>query len=542
MLTQSVFLLSLISTGLMAMNSLTPVEQNELDARIRAFYQKATPEQMNQKIPKFSITKNNFVSPNQDLKSDKKSDNPLINLAGKKAEEKFQKEYCEKFLKKNFPSLDCEGLLDASIQPNDRVEDLTETWVDNVTHDLDQIPTTGKAAVTPWSDDYWRTRWGLTSYRYSEGQEFPTYKEAVAAYSQPLSWTRLIQLSTSEIVRNVLAWSPSEKYDLAVGDEGFTLTNEQKNEGQSNLGPDGNVEEWMGLCHGWAAVANVVSRPLKPVSLTGTNGVQVQFYPNDIKALLTLGWSNGDFKTNFIGGRCNAKKPQIYPNGRLKQQECFDNNPATFHLVLGNMLGNGKVPFAYDKTFDYEVWNQPVTSYEITYFNPLQPAKRSKKWKEVAVDYDDAFKAKDRFQNPNTRGENGRDANVRKIVGVIATVIYVSEYSPIHSPNPQNDELVRESYTYDLELSEENGKLIPTGGEWHSNLHPDFLWAAQKGSFASSKSDKIELDYDGKSEPSDLVTKTARKASNEANPLCQVIKVLVKESSGMDYPCPTDRN
>jgi hypothetical protein len=282
---------------------------------------------------------------------------------------------------------------------------------------------------------------------------------------------------------------------------------------------------------------------LKPVTLTGASGVQVEFYPNDIKALLTLGWANGSFGTNFIGGRCNAKKPQIYPNGRLKQQECFDNNPATFHLVLGNMLGIGKVAFAYDKTFDYEVWNQPVTSYEVTYFNPLNPAQKSKKWNEVAISYDDAFKAKDRFQSPNTRGDgNGRDLNIKKIVGVIATVIYVSEYTPVHSPEPQSDELIRETYTYDLELSEQGGKLIPTGGEWHSNLHPDFLWAAQRGSFASSKADKVELGFDGKNEPTELVTRTASKASNEANPLCQVMQVLVKESTGKDiYQCPTDR-
>ncbi len=541
MLAQSVLVFSFISSSLMAMNSLTTVEQNEVEARIESFYQSSAPENMNTRIPKFGVTKNTFITPNQEMKSDSVSANPLINLAGKKAEDKFQKAYCEKFLKKNFPTIDCDNSQDSSFQENDQVEDLTDSWVDNVTHDLDSIPTSGKAAVTPWSDDYWRTRWGLTSYRYSEGTEFPTYREAIASYAQPLSWMNLLNLGPAEIVKSVVAWSPSEKYDLAVGDVEFTLTKEQKNEGQSSIGPDGNVEDWMGLCHGWAAVANVVDRPMKPVKLTGPEGIKVEFYPNDIKALLTLGWANGNFKTNFIGGRCNAKKPQVYPNGRLKQQECFDNNPATFHLVLGNMLGIGKLPFAYDKTFDYEVWNQPVTSYELTYFNPLNPSKKSKKWEQVAVAYDDTFKAKDRFQNPNTRGEGGRDRNVQKIVGVIATVIYVSEYSPVHSPNPQNDELVRESYTYDLELSEQNGKMVPTGGEWHSNLHPDFLWAAKKGSFASSKADRVELDFDGKNEPSALVSNTAKKASNEANPLCQVMKVLVKRSSGMDYPCPTDR-
>ncbi len=131
--------------------------------------------------------------------------------------------------------------------------------------------------------------------------------------------------------------------------------------------------------------------------------------------------------------------------------------------------------------------------------------------------------------------------SIKKIVGVAATVIYVSEYTPHHSPNVQSDELVRETYTYDLELSEVRGDLVPIGGEWHSNLHPDFLWVTQKNSIASTKSDKVKISYDGKSAPNALVTKTAVKASEDAAPLCKVIQVLVRLSSGMEYPCFADR-
>jgi flagellar hook assembly protein FlgD len=44
----------------------------------------------------------------------------------------------------------------------------------------------------------------------------------------------------------------------------------------------------------------------------------------------------------------------------------------------------------------------------------------------------------------------GQDARVSSVVGVIATVVYLSEITPVHSPNIQPDELVRETYTYDL--------------------------------------------------------------------------------------------
>lgn len=540
MLLRLVVSLSLVGSFSLA-SSLTPIENAEVEARIARFYRDSSPEVMNQRIPKFSLKQNRYVSLHPELKGTVSTGNALLDSAGKKADPEFQKRYCEKFLKKYFPKLNCDKPMDSSVKPNDRVEDLVESWISDVSYDLNDIPTVGKAEVTPWSDDYWRTRWGLSSYRYSSGTQFPTYKEAISSYAQPLSWTNILPKPAEETIKEVVKWSPAEKYDLIVGDTNFTLTNEQKREGEESIGPDGNVEDWMGLCHGWAAAAVMVSRPVKPTKLTGAGGVSVEFYPNDIKALHTLYWSNANYDTNFIGGRCDSKKPEMHPNGRVKEQECFDNNPATFHLVLGNLIGKYKMAFLFDKTFDYEVWNQPVASYDLTYFSPLDPAKKSKKWDEVAVDYDNAFKEKDRFQKPLTRGGKGRrDKDIKKVVGVIATVVYISEITPQHTPNSQNDELVREVYTYDLELSEKNGDLIPTGGEWHTNLHPDFLWMTKKDNYATSQYDKVALNFEGMSTPTELVTENARKASADALPLCQVLKVLTKESSGMDYPCPTD--
>ncbi len=550
MLWRFILVLSFVLPPLIASEDLSPIEQKEIDDRIETFYSDSNAAAMNQKIPKFSLKQNRFVSPRPQFKTTKSAD-ALTILAGKKAEDAYQKEYCEKFLKKHFPKINCDGHHDSEVQSNDQVEDLTDTWMDDVTYNLDRIPTSGKAAVTPWSDDYWRTRWGLTSYRYSEGKDYPTYREAVEAYAQPAVWENFISSGIKELAKEIVKWSPAEKYDLIVGDPKFTLTNEQKNEGQNSVDPEGKVEDWMGICHGWAIAAVMVNRPVKPVQLRGPEGVSVEFYPNDIKSLQSLLWANGNYETNFVGGRCNVKDPEVYPNGRLKQQDCFDSNPATFHLVLGNLLGRKKVGFVYDKTFDYEVWNQPVTSYSFTYFNPLNPTQRSKNWRDVAVPYDRNFKSKDRFQTPLTRGfkRNGRgpqarrpgDAKIRKIVGVITNVVYVSELSPpIHSAENQVDELVRETYTYDLELSEDRGKLIATGGEWHANLHPDFLWTSQKTSFASSDVDETKIHFDGINEPSAKVTKAAQKGSASANPLCEVVKVLTQKSSGMNYPCPND--
>ena len=54
--------------------------------------------------------------------------------------------------------------------------------------------------------------------------------------------------------------------------------------------------------------------------------------------MTTLAWANGDTKPTGLVGAVTRKNVETYPNGRIKAQECFDNNPSTFHLVLGNMI------------------------------------------------------------------------------------------------------------------------------------------------------------------------------------------------------------
>ena len=46
--------------------------------------------------------------------------------------------------------------------------------------------------------------------------------------------------------------------------------------------------------------------------------------------------------------------------------ECKDTNPGTYHVILTNYLGLRGQAFAEDRTFDYEVWNQPIRGYRIT--------------------------------------------------------------------------------------------------------------------------------------------------------------------------------
>ncbi len=427
----------------------------------------------------------------------------------------------------------------SSSENDDRLADLAETWFapGSLVESLDGIPGTGSVQRESWSGDYWRANWGHSSYRYADGVKFKTWAEAIAAYAQPKDWTRLLQTRPEAAWPNtVLAWSPAEKYDLTVGDEAFTLTSQQKLEGETLVGEKGIIEEWMGLCDGWAPAAFMVPAAMKPVTVKGARGVDVTWYPEDIRAMASLAWTHGDYLANFIGGRCTTEKPATYPNGRLVQQECFDSNPATFHLALGNFVGKLRKPFVLDVAFDWEVWNQPIVGYETAYFNPMAPDHFDADWKKVAIDYSAEFKAFDRFQKPLTRGvRQGKtydDKGIRKIVGAATTITYLDGSEAKHVPEPPAPVLVRVTYTYDLELhAKPDGRLYPQGGEWHQNAHPDFLWVPQKGTAALLAVDKTPLGYAIDKPAPPAVTTAAKKTSkSDGYPLCEVVRALVSAS------------
>jgi hypothetical protein len=317
------------------------------------------------------------------LKPGDEPSDELLKQASRKGTDFYEKTYCQMVLKKKFPSLRCDVPSGRQkSKPHDNVKLLTDGWISSPTYNLDEIKTKGKASKSPlWSDDYWRLQWGATSYRYETGEEFEDYDSAVKAYKQPSAWqSALKKFRPAELALEVAKWSPAEKYDLTVADKEFSLTKAQKAYGWRYRNKDDEVEAWMGICHGWAAASIMVPRPSQTARSVGPDGVSVKWYPADVRAMVSLAWaSSEDRSSNFVGGRCEVKDPKTYENGRLKQDACFDNAPDTFHLALGNLVGAAGRSFVMDKTFDYEVWNQPIHSYEFTWIRQ-SAGKTGGKW------------------------------------------------------------------------------------------------------------------------------------------------------------------
>ena len=368
----------------------------------------------------------------------------------------------------------------AGIQNNDRAEDL----VDLGSRTLKTLSSmdkkglqSGKLTVRPWSDDYWAIYKGVLARRYADsnktdGEDWKVHTDFVRDNKSDL------YIDSGMIS----ALSPSEKYDLLVGDKNETLTKKMLNEGRSYYENSGKVETWMGICHGWAPAAFMLERPTNVVEVVAADGkTMIPFYPSDIKALGSLVWANVRTYNNFSGGRCNAKDPsRDEKTGRIIDQNCFDTNPGTWHKAVVNQIGISDRSFVIDATYDYEVWNQPVYGYSYRYYNPETYEVSKDDYSEVAIDLND-YKG-DKFKK-------FRDPKAKKIVGVEMKLQYIAETEPSQRAydNKNFDIVTTVTYRYDLEL---NGRGSIIGGEWYSNKHPDFLWVPPVGTRALTRLDK----------------------------------------------------
>jgi len=245
---------------------------------------------------------------------------------------------------------------------------------------IEDLPTTAELNL-PWSAYYWAIKRGGLSARYgpynSEAQKnLTTWKDYVNSYSQPKEHNTYYNTKNWDYMVNKI-FSPSEKYDLLVGDLNYTLTNKMKEEGQDMAKDEnGDVPGWMGKCHGWTPASINEPRPIKTVNITAADGKTViSFYPEDIKGLASIFWASTSYDQKFIGARCKykdlSKVPKDPETGLWDTYQCFTVNPASLVIVLANQIGIRKKHLIYDPDSNGQIWNQPVYGYTLKYFNPI---------------------------------------------------------------------------------------------------------------------------------------------------------------------------
>lgn len=224
-----------------------------------------------------------------------------------------------------------------------------------INYHLEQLPSQGEAKNIPWAANYWPTykdsinhRWDGSSSQSPAGKYGQAFgvsgvEDAVSSYSGIASLSsRTSCTTTSECNRDL-----GESCAIRFGESSGYC-----------------IPSWFGICHAWAPVSILEPEPRNAVTHNG-----VTFKVNDLKALLTLAYNRSTSK--FVSLRCNENDSEgeieydEYGRPTGYDTECLDTNPGTFHVIVANFLGLRNESFVEDRTFDYQVWNQPVRGYRV---------------------------------------------------------------------------------------------------------------------------------------------------------------------------------
>jgi subtilisin-like proprotein convertase family protein len=248
-----------------------------------------------------------------------------------------------------------------------------------MTYDFAKLPETGKAP-TPWTANYWPNYEDSINHRW-QGKDVlsPAEKFDVAFHgweaTEAFMALKPFDTSTCEWDQEyydslgpVADWTSRNKGNLKSrngrDDDGDGI--EDKDECKSMVGDKTNeekrdgVETWWGICHAWAPAAVMEAEPLGSVERNG-----VTFDVSDQKALLMMDWDKSS--AFVVGGRCNEKEVERNPiTGRVDNDECRDLNAGAWHVIISSLIGIEKRGFVIERTWDYEVWNQPLFGYEVT--------------------------------------------------------------------------------------------------------------------------------------------------------------------------------
>ena len=239
----------------------------------------------------------------------------------------------------------------------------------NLEYRMAELPMQGAATNTPWAGSYWpvyedsiNKKWAGASTespaaKYGRAFGVTNVENAVSQYHGIDAHTSRTACTTDSQCNSAL----TEKC--------------AKRDGQTN---GRCIPTWWGICHAWAPASIMLPEPKYPVTHNG-----VEFKVQDIKALVTLAYDRT--QTRFVSLRCDALDSENAinfdkygrPNGGASNN-CRDTNPGTFHVLVTNYLGKQGESFVYDRTWDSEVWNQPIRGYRITEMTEVSAVEANK--------------------------------------------------------------------------------------------------------------------------------------------------------------------
>jgi len=301
---------------------------------------------------------------------------------------------------------------------------------------MDELPIIGLLADKRkgWPASHWASYLGSIAHRWSSSNP--------QNFQYPLS--NLEELKNKE-VHELEELSPAEKFDIFAGRYHYPMTKAVLSE----VSP--YESEWHGICHGVAPASLNHPEP-KTVTLTNADGITLTFYSSDVAGLLSYYYAKkASTPVTFIGKRC-YNRPGSRRGWRF-WSDCNGLNPGSFHLILANTLGNRGETFIADIDRYNEVWNHVAVEYR-SYIHGELPSD-SKSAKEAI-----------------------------KRIQVETLVKYAAAIAPKFDPviGTENAEYLENTYEYYLDVNSA-GEIV--GGEWISEIRPDFIWFQGQANFTN---------------------------------------------------------
>jgi hypothetical protein len=226
----------------------------------------------------------------------------------------------------------------------------------NLEYRVAELPQTGEARNIPWAGNYWPVYQDSINYKWAGASTKPASTKYGEAFGVTGVENGVSQYHGIDGQADRTACTTDSQCNSQLGESC------SKRDGQTN---GRCIPTWWGICHAWAPAAILLPEPKKAVTYNG-----VDFKVQDIKALLTL--VHDRTQTKFVSLRCDRLDGQNeitfdkYGRPNNNNGECRDTNPGTFHVLMTNYLGKQGESFVYDRTWDGEVWNQPLRGYRIT--------------------------------------------------------------------------------------------------------------------------------------------------------------------------------
>jgi hypothetical protein len=381
-----------------------------------------------------------------------------------------------------------DGKLDAWDQRNN-----PERIARNLQYRLSELPRTGKLdkpvwadrypqavgkAPVAWADTYWPTAEGSSNARWQGRAVKSPLEKYDAAFNNATGCETMPARLCGPTAKDEWAQyracaGPAAKWQIfsfqAIFQQIDGVDNDRDGEiDECDSNDDEGAQGWWGLCHAWAPASLLEPEPQKAVTYNGQT-----FEVADIKALIQTLYDRNE--AVMLGGRCNQKTFNV-DNLTDANDECADTNAGALHVVLANSIGLNDSALVMDKTASYEVWNQPITSYEV-----LQQDKVTTARANACV------------------GATGNvwtfNREAKELYEVRTRVDYMVEGNASARPLGMAGYVHSDNYHYILELGS-TGKVI--GGRYCSasaSSHPDFLWAPIRVSTSNQgRNPHVDLD------------------------------------------------